>query len=106
MRIKGSVCPICGHSVVPPRIICPKCGIGRNEMKQVTFSNTGTIESFTTSRMPPEGFDDALLLALVRLREGPVVLCSGQDNSSDQIDIGSNVMIEKNKDGLLTFRPT
>lgn len=106
MRIKGSVCPVCGHSVVPPRVICPKCGVGKTEMDQVTFSNTGTIESFTTSRMPPEGFDDTLLLALVRLREGPVVLCSGQGSFSDQIDIGSDVMIEKNKEGLLTFRPS
>jgi len=106
LKIKGSICPVCSHSVVPPRTICPKCGIGKTEMNRATFSNTGTIESFTTSRMTPDGFDDALLLALVRLTEGPLLLCSGQDSFSDKIDIGSNVMIEKNKDGLLTFRPT
>ncbi len=106
MRIKGSICPACGHSVIPPRSICPKCGIGATRMNQAYFSNAGIIESFTTSRMPPDDFGDALLLALVRLNDGPLVLCSGLNDYSDQIDIGSNVIVEKNKEGLLIFRPT
>ncbi|MFO7837027.1 MAG: OB-fold domain-containing protein [Candidatus Thorarchaeota archaeon] len=75
-------------------------------MNQASFSNIGTIESFTMSRMPPDGFGDALFLALVRLKEGPLVLCSASSDYSDHIEIGSKVRVEKNKEGLLTFRPT
>lgn len=74
-------------------------------MNEAYFSNEGTIESFTTSRVPPDGFGDALLLALVRLNEGPLVLCSGQTNYSEEIDIGSNVTVERNEEGLLNFHP-
>ena len=54
-------------------------------MEMLDLSNHGVVLSYTIHHMPPEGFEVPLLLALVKLDENAVVLCTGNIADADRI---------------------
>lgn len=66
--------------------------------------NVGTVESFTLQQMPPEGFEPPLLLVLVRLDDGPTVLCSGDPSLFNTLSIGMRVSVTRGTDGRYHVR--
>ena len=69
--LEGEVCPHCGAKLFPPRDVCPHCGL---EAKTTyTFVGTGTVQSFTTVRQAPEGYESPYVVALIQLDEGPML---------------------------------
>ncbi len=104
--IHGSYCKSCNHVVVPPREVCPYCGLAAGEMESVDLKPDGTIVSFTTLEMPPSGFAPPVLLALVELERGATVLSIGEEESAERIEIGSKVILYYGDDGLIRFVPS
>ena len=67
-----SVCRTCGHTVFPPRLLCPACG-GASWRREP--AGPGTVEEVTTIRRAVgAGGDVSVPLASVRLDAGPVVV--------------------------------
>lgn len=62
-------------------------------MESVEIDGYGTVISYTTLQMPPEGFDIPLKMALVELEFGAMVLCLGEDDPNSEVKIGSKVML-------------
>jgi uncharacterized OB-fold protein len=96
--LDGSSCP-CGWKVVPPREICPSC---RKPMRAASFAPAGELLTFTVLHVVPRGFDAPLALCLVRLDEGPTVLCRG--NPEGRLAIGMRVSVRHEKNRFL-FEP-
>ncbi len=87
----GEVCPHCEAKIFPPRDVCPECG---GEAKtQYTFSGEGEVFSYTTMNDAPAGFEGntPYTVALVKLKEGPVVTAQLTDLGDEQIEIGMPV---------------
>ena len=68
-------------------------------MEMLDLSNHGVVLSYTIHHMPPEGFEVPLLLALVKLDENAVVLCTGNIADADRIRIDQDVFVEKDESG-------
>lgn len=66
----GARCSECKELFYPPRDICPKCR--KETTGPVFFSGSGVIESFTTIRVPPAGFEEyaPYVVAVIKLDEG------------------------------------
>ena len=87
----GEVCPHCQAKLFPPRDVCPECG---GEAKtQYTFSGEGEVFSYTTMNDAPAGFEGSTpyTVALVKLKEGPVVTAQLTDLGEEQVQIGMPV---------------
>ncbi len=87
----GEVCPHCDAKIFPPRDVCPECG---GEAKtQYAFSGEGEVFSYTTMNDAPAGFEGntPYTVALVKLKEGPVVTAQLTDLGEEQIEIGMPV---------------
>jgi uncharacterized protein len=87
----GEVCPHCEVKIFPPRDVCPECG---GEAKTVfAFSGEGEVFSFTHMNDAPTGFEANLpyTVALVKLKEGPVVTAQLTDLGDQQVEIGMPV---------------
>jgi uncharacterized OB-fold protein len=93
MSIKGSKCSLCQKVIVPPRVICPYCGKKAGVSQSIDLDNKGHIVSFTVARMPPEGFEAPLKMALIELDQGAVVLCLSQDEDESDLSIDARVEI-------------
>ena len=72
MYLKASKCH-CGKVSAPPKNRCPQCG---KIMDQTELVNRGTVLTFTTIQVAPEGFTPPLRVALVELEDGPKVFCN------------------------------
>lgn len=103
MKIEASVCNECKRTVIPPRDICPYCGPGASSMILKSLSNAGIILSYTSLRSPPAGFDPPVLLALVELAEGGSVLCLGDREEIDGVEIGKKVQLSKDSEERFIF---
>ncbi|MHA2432403.1 MAG: Zn-ribbon domain-containing OB-fold protein [Candidatus Thorarchaeota archaeon] len=103
MRIEASKCRLCEKVIVPPRKVCPYCGVKAGEMAPVSLDGHGSVLSYTILQMPPNGFEHPLLMALVELEHGAVVLCLGREIDMKDIAIGSSVEVERLSDGRLSF---
>lgn len=87
----GEVCPHCDVKIFPPRDVCPDCG---GEAKtEFTFSGQGEVFSFTIMNDAPAGFEDNLpyTVALVKLKEGPVITAQLTDLGDQPVEIGMPV---------------
>jgi uncharacterized OB-fold protein len=87
----GEVCPHCDVKIFPPRDVCPDCG---GEAKsEFTFSGQGEVFSFTVMNDAPAGFEDNLpyTVALVKLKEGPVITAQLTDLGDQPVEIGMPV---------------
>jgi len=87
----GEVCPHCDVKIFPPRDVCPECG---GEAKTVfAFSGQGEVFSYTIMNDAPTGFEANLpyTVALVKLKEGPVVTAQLTDLGEQSVEIGMPV---------------
>jgi len=85
--LTGEICPQ-GHTIFPPRDICPDCG---NEAKTpYQFSGKGEVYSYTTIYEAPAGYegDVPYTIALVKLDEGPMVTTQLTDIDPGEVKIG------------------
>lgn len=87
----GEICPE-GHKLFPPRDICPQC---KNEAKTpFRFSGKGEVYSHTTVHEGlPDGFQGLgpLSIALIKLKEGPMVTAQLTDLGDKRPEIGMPV---------------
>lgn len=89
--LQGEVCPHCDVKIFPPRDVCPACG---GEAKNpFTFSGLGEVYSFTDIKNAPAGFEEQApyTVALVRLKEGPMVTAQLTDLGNEPVRIGMPV---------------
>jgi uncharacterized OB-fold protein len=92
--ISSSKCRICNRVIVPPRETCPYCGKKAGLMEKIELPPRGTVKSYTTLQMPPEGFPVPLSMALVELEQRALILCLASDSSEGEVKIGDRVEIE------------
>jgi uncharacterized protein len=87
----GEVCPHCEVKIFPPRDVCPECG---GEAKtEFAFSGQGEVFSYTIMKDAPSGFEanTPYTVALVKLKEGPVVTAQLTDMGDQAVEIGMPV---------------
>lgn len=99
MGITASKCSQCGKAVVPPRSICPYCGPSAKPIELINLPNQGVVLSYTIHHMPPDGFEAPLLLALVKLEDDAVVLCTGNITDAHRIKINQTAFLESDELG-------
>ena len=101
-NMPGFSCTHCDWSSVLACDTCPKC---RSQVKEVSFSGQGKIDTFTVIRYPPEGFEkeSPYVVALIDLLQGPRVIARIVDASEDLL-IGQNVFFFKISNGRLEFK--
>ncbi|MFX0056508.1 MAG: Zn-ribbon domain-containing OB-fold protein [Promethearchaeota archaeon] len=63
----------------------------------------GTVVSFTTLQMPPEGFSPPLTMALVELEHNAVVLCLAKEQDASLPKIGDSVELTLDREDRLQF---
>ena len=95
--VAASRCPDCGWVVAPPARICPRHPV---EMTPVELSGYGSVLSYTTLTVAPEGFKPPLHIAVVELPGGARIFCHGRETR--QLRIGRRVAIEQ-VDGIFYF---
>jgi uncharacterized OB-fold protein len=85
------VCPHCDAKIFPPRDVCPECG--QEAKTAFTFSGKGEVYSFTHIADAPAGFEDQVpyTVALVKLKEGPIVTAQLTDLGDRPVEIGMPV---------------
>jgi len=82
----GLKCRDCGEITIPPKSTCNQCFSRDQEV--ITLSGTGSIQTFTVIRVPPEGFEAPYIVALVELAEGPWLLGNLEGVSTEDTGIG------------------
>ncbi|MGY5865559.1 MAG: OB-fold domain-containing protein [Candidatus Thorarchaeota archaeon] len=102
--ILASRCTTCERAIVPPRETCPYCGKKAGVMESLELDGHGTVVSYTTLQMPPEGFDSPLTMALVELEYGAVVLCLAKEQSEFSIKIGDRVALSLDSENRFQYR--
>lgn len=96
--IAGSRCPDCDLVVAPPARICPR---HPREMVPVELFGYGSVLSYTTLTVAPEGFKPPLHIAIVELLPGGArIFCHGKETRA--LKIGRRVAIEQ-MDGIFYF---
>ena len=111
-RMQGDRCGSCDQVYFPPREICPVChrdSIGK--MKDVDIDGAGEILSFTVVHEAPPAFlrQKPYIIALVKLKEGPVITGQIVDTLPEEIDIGTKVrsvfrkISEDGKSGVIHY---
>lgn len=103
--IPSSKCRSCQRVIVPPRETCPYCGFSAGAMEKLNLSPQGTILSFTTLHIPPDGFQVPLSMALVELEHGALILCLAIDQAKATVSIGDLVSIELDAEGRFRYLP-
>jgi uncharacterized OB-fold protein len=71
-------------------------------MNSIELDGRGSVVSFTTLQMPPEGFTPPLTMALVELEHGAVILCLAKDQS-DSPKIGDDVNLTMDSENRFVF---
>lgn len=72
-------------------------------MEDVKLPNRGTVQSYTTLQMPPEGFQAPLSMALVELEHRAMILCLAGELTQSKIEIGTEVKISLDSEGRFCF---
>ncbi|MBI4214870.1 Zn-ribbon domain-containing OB-fold protein [archaeon] len=91
-QLLGNECKKCRSVFFPPRLLCPTCrrsGI----LHDRKMSGYGEVYSFTVVRSPPEGFEQQAPypIAIIRLKEGPLITAMLTDLEPEEISIGTPV---------------
>ena len=73
-QLTGLKCRECGAVTCPPQMSCNNCT--SYDLEVVELSGNGTIESYTTIYVPPEGRENEApyIIVLVALAEGPWIM--------------------------------
>ncbi|MBI4316085.1 MAG: Zn-ribbon domain-containing OB-fold protein [Chloroflexi bacterium] len=87
----GEVCDHCGAKLFPPRDVCPECAEEAKTLYQ--FSGRGEVYSYTTVYDAPEGYEEQApyTVAIVKLKEGPLVTAQLTDVDNGKVSIGQPV---------------
>lgn len=93
-RLVGTRCLNCDTLHFPPRVICPTCrreSVGK--MREEEMSGEGEIYSFTVVHDGLEQFKMQVpyVMALIKMKEGPMVTSQIVDCSPEEIQIGTKV---------------
>jgi uncharacterized OB-fold protein len=108
-RLRGEICECCGEYLFPPRDVCPACHQPANE--PFAFSGEGTVYSFSTVYEAPQGYERLApyTVALVRLKEGPLVTAQLTDvDPADvrvdmPVEMVTRVLREQGEDGMIIY---
>lgn len=108
-NLVGTECPACGAKLFPPRPICPDCN--RKEVQPFRFSGQGEVYSYSTVFQAPSGYEEFVpyTVALVRLKEGPLVTAQLTDMDNDEARVGMKVEMvtrklrEYGEDGVIVY---
>lgn len=88
-RLLGLKCQECGTITIPPKITCSKCQ--GTQLEVVQLSGKGTVQTFTTIFVPPEGreAEAPYVVVLVELDEGPWLMgnLGGVDPTKVTMDV-------------------
>lgn len=93
-RLVGNRCLNCDNLYFPPRVICPDCrreSVGK--MKEEELSGEGEVYSFTVVHDGLEQFKMQIpyIMAMIRMKEGPLVTGQIVDCSPSDVAIGTKV---------------
>ena len=103
-------CGLCAVTYFPPRHFCPNCG--STDIRVVSASGRGTLHSYVISHLPAPGFEPPYAIAVVKLAEGPTMMCNIVDSAQTPealvLDMPLEVVFEKVSDDITLpqFRPT
>ena len=108
-NLVGTECLACRAKQFPPRPVCPDCN--SKQMQPFTFSGQGEIYSYSTLFQAPLGYEGFLpyTVALVRLKEGPLVTAQLTDMDNDEAQAGMKVEMvtrklrEYGEDGVIVY---
>jgi len=73
-------------------------------MVSLELKGQGTVVSFTTLQMPPEGFSPPLTMALIELENKAVVLCLAKEQDVSQPKIGDSVELSLDSEDRFQFQ--
>jgi hypothetical protein len=95
-NLGGNECPECKKVYFPPRAVCPHCLTRRKSMGRLTpvqLSGEGEVFSFTVVHDPADGFEMQVpyVLALVKMKEGPILTSQIVDVEAKDVTIGMPV---------------
>ena len=105
-KLIGSVCEVCNNFMLPPRMICTKCG--STDLKEHCFDGNGTIKTKTVVYVPLTKFQELspYTVGIVELDEGPMI--TGMIlGDIDKISIGDRVeavYLDEGEEKLLAFK--
>jgi uncharacterized OB-fold protein len=101
-QIAAYVCGQCGWADFQLVAKCPRC---HGDIRESAFAGTGKIETFTTIRYPPKGFENEApyVVAIINIENGPRVI-GRVSNSADGVKIGSTVTLKSYKRNTLEFQ--
>jgi len=109
-RLMLQRCSGCGQYQFYPRVVCASCGGGQLEWQP--SAGQGSVQTYTICRLPvAEAYaaDVPYVVALVRLDEGPVMMCNviGCDPDSVAVGMPVEVVFEDRTDeiSMPQFRP-
>ncbi len=103
-------CGDCGHHQFYPRSLCSSCL--RSNLDWVESAGTGSVTTYTICRVPvAEAYaaDVPYVVALVRLEEGPTMMCNIVECDPESVAVGMpvEVVFESRSEeiALPQFRP-
>lgn len=96
-------CSNCKRSYIPPKYVCPKCGVTHFIPKLI--EGKGKIDSFTTIWIASEQYGDQIPynLVIIKLDEGLRITARLLDNK-ENMAIGSTVAFEEKNNLGYIFR--
>jgi uncharacterized OB-fold protein len=108
-RLTGEVCEHCQARLFPPRDVCPECGAPAKT--PFVFSGRGEVFSYSTVHQAPASHEEQApyTVALIKLKEGPLVTAQLTDVDRSQLRIGLPVemttrVLQSNGDrGLIVY---
>ncbi len=85
-------CNTCDGVHHPPRRWCPHCW--SQDMSWAEMSGRGHVMTFSIVHQPPsEGFEVPYILAVVKLEEGPQMMCNILKCTTGDVTIGMGVSV-------------
>jgi uncharacterized OB-fold protein len=105
-KLKGCVCEECKNLILPPRLICTKCG--STNLTEQCFNGKGAIRTKTVIHVPLSKFQDLspYTVGIIELDEGPMI--TGMVlGDIDKIKIGDRVeavYMEEGEEVILAFK--
>ena len=92
-RLMGLKCRSCKTVIFPPQIVCTNCSSRNFDL--IELKGQGEIVTYTVIHVVPEGMENLspIIVAIVRLEEGPMCVCRGVGIKLDEIKIGLRVKI-------------
>ncbi len=105
-KLLGCICTDCESSMLPPRMICNKCG--SKNLTQHSFNGKGVIQTITVISVPLTRFQELSPygVGIIHLDEGPMItgMILGE---VDKIKIGDRVeavYLDEGDEKVLAFK--